>query len=112
MNPFQRDKLKEKKSQSREMDSLDSTYLEKKTLRHPFQDRYDDQRSGKWDHDERLKNPKFTGYFHGQANLNAGKVAEHYYNTLMQINASNTTYLPSITCAYNMEAPYALLLSI
>ena len=30
----------------------------------------------------------------------------------MQINASNTSYLPSITCTYNMGAPYAQHLSI
>ena len=32
----------------------------------PSQDRYDDQRQGKCDCDERFKNPKFTGFFQGK----------------------------------------------
>ena len=41
----------------------------------------DDQRPGKFNSEERLKNPKFTGFFQGEANLNTGRVAGYYYNT-------------------------------
>ena len=51
------------KSQSKEINGLDSKYLERQALREPSLDRYDDQRLGKHVCDERLKNPKFTGYF-------------------------------------------------
>ena len=39
------------------------------TFREPSQDRCDDQRSGKCDGSEGSKDPKFTGHFQGQANL-------------------------------------------
>ena len=55
----------------------------------PSQDRYDDQRSGKHDCDERIKNPKLTGYFQGKANLTAGKVAGYYYNIHARVTFKN-----------------------
>ena len=73
------------KSQNREMDGLDSKYLGRQALKEPSQDRYDDQRSGKCDYGERLKNSKFTGYFQGQANIDTGKAAGYYYNTLIRV---------------------------
>ena len=48
----------------------------------PFPNRFnDDQKPGKHNCEERFENPKFTGFFQGQANLNAGRVADYYYNT-------------------------------
>ena len=88
MNSLHREKSREK-SQSREMGSLDNKYLEGKTLRDPSQDRYNDQRSGKNYCDERLKNPEYTGYFHGKVNLNADKVAGYYYNTHAKVTFEN-----------------------
>ena len=43
-----------KNCQNREMDSLDSKYLERKALGEPSQDRHDDMRSGKCDYGDRL----------------------------------------------------------
>ena len=63
------------------MDGLTSKYLAKQTLREPSQIRYDDKRLGKYEYDERLENPQFTGYFQGQANLDTGKLAGCYYST-------------------------------
>ena len=63
------------------MDGLDGKFLERQAIRELSQDRYDDERSGKHDYDERLENLKITGYFHEQANLGTGKVAGYYYNT-------------------------------
>ena len=47
------------KSQSMEMDGLVSKYLERQALREQSQDRYDGQRSGKCDCDEKLKMQNF-----------------------------------------------------
>ena len=60
------------------MDGLYSKFLGRQALREPSQDRYDHQKSGENDCDERLKNPKFTGHFQRQANLDTGKVAGYY----------------------------------
>ena len=60
--------IKREKSQSREMDSLDNICVERQALRDPSQERYYDQRLGKCDCDERLKNTELTGYFDGQPN--------------------------------------------
>ena len=53
------------------------------------QDRHDDKRSGKSNCDKRHENPKFTGYFQGQANLNTGKVPGYYYNTHARVTFEN-----------------------
>ena len=48
----------------------------------PSEDRYtDDQRPGKCDCDERLENPRFIGFFQGQAYLNPSREAGSYYYT-------------------------------
>ena len=82
--------IRREKSQSREMDSLDSKYLERHALREPSEDRHEIQRSGKHDSGEWLKHPKFTGYFQGQVNLNTGKMAGYYYNTNTRATFKNT----------------------
>ena len=71
------------------MDSLNNNFLERQALRDPSHDRNDDLRSGKCHCDERIKDPEFTGYFHGQANLNTGKVAGHYYNIHIKVTYKN-----------------------
>ena len=71
------------------MDGLDSKYQERQALREPSQDRYDDQKSRKCNCDERIKNPKFTGYFWGQANLATGKLAGYYNNTHTRVTYEN-----------------------
>ena len=45
----------------------------------------DDQRPEKYMSEERFKNPKFTGFFQGQANLNTGRVAGYFYNTCTRL---------------------------
>ena len=81
------------------MNSLDSKYIEGQALRHPSQDRYDDQRSGKCDSNEGPDDLKFTGQFHGQANLDTGKVAGYYYNIYTRVTFEN----PSSTQAQDDE---------
>ena len=50
-------------------------------------DKYNnDQRPGKFDSKERVKNPKFTGFFQGQANLNTSRVAGYYYNACARVS--------------------------
>ena len=94
-----RDKLQEKKSQSREVNSLDSKHLKMQALRKPPKDRYNSKRSGKHDCDEGPKNAKFTGYFQGQANLDTGKVEGYYHDT----HARETFENPSSTQAPDNE---------
>ena len=89
MNSLQRQTNREK-SHSREINSLNNKYLERQPLRDPPQDRNDDERSGNCDCDERLKDPEFTYYFYGQANLNTSKVAGHYYNTHAKVTFENS----------------------
>ena len=81
--------IKREKYQGREMDNLNTHCLERQAIRDQSQDRNDDQRSRKCDCDERLKNPEFTGYFYGQANINTGKVAGHYYNIHAKVTFEN-----------------------
>ena len=40
--------------------------------------------------DERLKNPKFTGFFQGQANLDTGNMTGYYYNTHARITSKTS----------------------
>ena len=63
------------KSQSWEVNSLDSKHLERQALRGPFLDRYHYKRSEKCDCNEGADDPIFTGYFQRQTNLDTGKVA-------------------------------------
>ena len=51
------------KSQSGEVNVLDSRHLERLPIREPSQDRYNDKRSGKHDCDEGTNDPKFKGAF-------------------------------------------------
>ena len=45
----------------------------------------------KYNSEDRFKNanPKFTGFFQGQANLNTGRVAGYYYNTCTKVAFKN-----------------------
>ena len=58
----------------------------------PFSNRHAEDQRPENNSEERFANPKFTGFFQGQANLNTGRVAGYYYNTCTTVAFENICY--------------------